>query len=60
LRVGSMPVVKIEMREGNTEEQKEGIIKGIARAFKEICVRPEWLSIIAHDVPKSNWCTRGE
>ena len=55
-----MPVVKIEMREGNTEEQKEGIIKGIARAFKEICVRPEWLSIIAHDVPKSNWCTRGE
>ena len=54
-----MLVVIIEMREGRTEEKKERIIKGIARVFEGICVRPEWLRNITHDVPKSNWCTPG-
>lgn len=55
-----MPVVVVEMWEGRTEEQKEKLIKGITRAFEEIGVKAEWLSIIIHDVPRSNWGTRGE
>jgi 4-oxalocrotonate tautomerase len=55
-----MPVVIVEMWEGRTEEQKEKLIKGITRAFEEIGVKPEWLHIIIHDVPRSNWGTRGE
>jgi 4-oxalocrotonate tautomerase len=55
-----MPVVIVEMWEGRTEEQKEKLIKGITRAFEEIGVKPEWLNIIIHDVPRSNWGTRGE
>lgn len=58
--VVGMPVVIVEMWEGRTEEQKEKLIKGITRAFEEIGVKPEWLHIVIHDVPKSNWGTRGE
>lgn len=60
MEVGIVPVVVVEMWEGRTEEQKEKLIKGITRAFEEIGVKAEWLSIIIHDVPRSNWGTRGE
>ena len=55
-----MPVVLVEMWEGRTEEQKEKLIKGITEAFGGIGVKPERLTIIIHDVPKSNWGSRGE
>lgn len=55
-----MPVVIVEMWEGRTEKQKEKLIKAITRAFEEIGVKAEWLNIIIHDVPKSNWGIRGE
>ncbi|MGQ9515169.1 MAG: tautomerase family protein [Thermoproteota archaeon] len=55
-----MPVVIVEMWEGRTSEQKEKLIKGITRAFEDIGVKSEWLNIIIHDVPKSNWGMRGE
>jgi len=55
-----MPVVIIEMWEGRTEEQKGRLIKGITRAFEETGVKAEWLNIIIHDVPKSNWGMLGE
>lgn len=60
MEVRIVPVVVVEMWEGRTEEQKEKLIKGITRAFEEIGVKAEWLSIIIHDVPRSNWGTRGE
>ena len=59
-RVVMMPVVIVEMWEGRSEEQKEKLIKGITRAFEEIGVRPEWLNIIIHDVPRSNWGLSGQ
>jgi 4-oxalocrotonate tautomerase len=55
-----MPVVIVEMWEGRTDEQKSRLIKGITKAFEEIGVRAEHLTIIIHDVPKTNWGTRGE
>jgi len=55
-----MPVVIIEMWEGRTEEQKGRLIKGITRAFEETGVKAEWLNIIIHDVPKSNWGMLGK
>ena len=55
-----MPVVQVEMWEGRTVEQKEKLIKGITRAFEEMGVKPERLTIIIHDIPKSNWGMRGE
>lgn len=55
-----MPVVIIEMWEGRTEVQKAKLIKGITGVFKDIGVEPELLSVVIHDVPRSNWGMHGE
>jgi len=55
-----MPVVLVEMWEGRTAEQKEKLIKAISKAFEEIGVSPEHLTIVIHDIPKTNWGTRGQ
>lgn len=55
-----MPVVIVEMWAGRTDEQKEKIIRAIAKAFEEVGVKREHLNIIIHDVPKSNWGIGGE
>lgn len=55
-----MPVVKVEMWEGRTVEQKEILIKAITKAFGEIGVKPESLTIIIQDIPKTNWGMRGQ
>jgi 4-oxalocrotonate tautomerase len=55
-----MPVVTVQMWAGRTDEQKEKLIKSITKAFEDIGVKPESLHIIIHDIPKTNWGTRGE
>ncbi len=56
-----MPVVKIDMWEGRTEEQKEKLIKAIFKALEEsIGVPKENIEIIINDIPKSNWGKNGE
>ena len=55
-----MPLVIVEMWEGRTPEQKERLIKGITRAFEEIGAKTEYLHIVIHDVPKSNWGMLGK
>jgi len=55
-----MPVVIVEMWEGRSADQKAVLIQGITDAFKQIGVQPEWLNIIIHDVPKTNWGNRGK
>jgi 4-oxalocrotonate tautomerase len=56
-----VPVVIVEMWEGRSVEQKENLIKSITRAFEEsLGTKPESLQIVMHDVPKTNWGTRGE
>jgi 4-oxalocrotonate tautomerase family enzyme len=49
-----MPVVTVEMVIGRNDEQKETLIRGIARAFEEIGVKPEGLTIILHETPRNN------
>lgn len=55
-----MPVVIVEMWEGRTLDQKESLIKGITKAFEAIGTKPESLNIVIHDVPKTNWGSKGE
>ena len=49
-----MPVAQVAMREVRTEEQKKELIKGIAKAFEEIGVKAEELTVIIYDVSKTN------
>ena len=55
-----MPVVRVEMWEGRTEEVKEKLIKGITKVFTEIGVSSEWVTVIINDVPKTNWGSGGK
>ncbi|MBI2184684.1 MAG: tautomerase family protein [Thaumarchaeota archaeon] len=55
-----MPVVQVEMWTGRTDGEKEKLMKGISKAFEEIGVKPERLTIIIHENPKSNWGTGGQ
>lgn len=55
-----MPVVIVEMWEGRTPEQKEKLMHGITKAFEGIGTKAESLHIVLHDVPKTNWGTRGQ
>jgi 4-oxalocrotonate tautomerase len=56
-----VPVVTVEIWEGRTPEQKEKLINGIARVFEEsLGTKAESLYVIIHDVPKTNWGSRGQ
>ena len=55
-----MPVVQVELWEGRTDQQKEKLIEALTRAFEEIGVNSESLTIILHETPKSNWGVRGK
>ena len=55
-----MPVVVVEMWEGRPAEQKELLMKGITRAFSEIGVQKDRVTVIIHETKKSNWGIRGE
>ncbi len=55
-----MPVVRVDMWEGRTDEVKEKLIEGITKVFTEIGVRPEWVTVIINDVPRANWGSGGK
>jgi 4-oxalocrotonate tautomerase family enzyme len=55
-----LPVVIVETWTGKTEDQKATLIKGITKAFEEIGVTKDQVTIIIHDVPKTSWGTQGQ
>jgi len=55
-----MPVVKVDMWKGKTEEQKEKLIEGITKAFVKIGIEAEWVTVILNEVPKNNWGMSGK
>ena len=52
-----MPIVQVDMWEERTVEQKAQLIE-LTKAFGEIGVKPSSLTIIIHDIPKTNWSSR--
>jgi len=55
-----MPVVKIDMLEGKTAEQKEKLAKSLMNAFEENKIPKEWVTIIFNESPVENWAVGGE
>jgi len=55
-----MPVVKVDMWKGKTEEEKEKLIEGITKTFVKIGMKAEWVTVILNEVPKSNWGMGGK
>ncbi len=55
-----MPTVTIDMYEGRSSEQKRELVKEITGAVTRICkVEPVAVTIIIHDLPKSNIAKSG-
>ena len=56
-----MPIVKIDMWSGRTEEQKENLIKKVTDTVVEACGCPkEAVTVVINDHPKENWGSGGE
>jgi 4-oxalocrotonate tautomerase len=55
-----MPVIRIEMFEGRTQEQKRACARAVTAAWVETCGgTPESVTIIFADVAKADWASGG-
>jgi len=56
-----MPVVKIDILSGKTNEQKQKMVEGVTGAINEATgVTPEKIWIIINDVEAENWANNGK
>lgn len=55
-----MPVIHVYMWAGRTQEVKEKIIKGITEVFVNLGVPAEAVTVILHEIEKSNWGIAGK
>lgn len=55
-----MPLVKIDMWEGRSEETKEKLIRDVSHTVaRTLDVSLDHVTVILYDVPKSNWGIKG-
>lgn len=55
-----MPLVKIDMWEGRSEETKEKLIRDVSDTVaRTLDVSLDHVTVIIYDVPKSNWGVKG-
>ena len=55
-----MPIIRIEMFEGRTAEQKKKLVEEITRVTVEVLGgSPESVDIIISDIKRENWATGG-
>jgi len=55
-----MPMIRVEMYEGRTPEQKRACAEAMTRAFVETCGGvPEAVQIVFTDVARHDWATAG-
>ncbi len=55
-----MPIIRIEMFEGRSVEQKRACARALTQAFVETCGgTPEAIQIVFTDVEKQNWAFGG-
>ena len=55
-----MPVITVEMWEGQTIENRRQLAKDITDAFVKLGIAPENVNIIMRENPKSCWAVSGK
>ena len=55
-----MPVVKIDLLQGKSPEQKEKLARALMQAFEENNIPKEWVTIIFNETAVENWAVGGE
>lgn len=57
----SMPIIRMEIWEGRSDEQKEELMKALTNETVRILGCPkEAVSVVIYDIPKKNWGIAGE
>jgi len=55
-----MPLIRVEMFEGRTPEQKAELARALTEAtVKTLGCSPEAVDVMMFDVPKAHWATAG-
>ena len=55
-----MPIIRVEMFPGRTEDQKRELVKELTAAFvKTAGGKPEAVFVVLNDIEKSNWGAGG-
>ena len=56
-----MPIIRVEMFEGRTQEQKRKLVKELTNAFVKVAgSNPQNVHVIMTDVSKGDWGSGGE
>ena len=56
-----MPIIRVEMFSGRTDEQKRALVKELTEAFLRTAgSQPEHIHVVITDVDKTNWGFAGE
>ncbi len=55
-----MPLIRVEMLEGRTPEQKTALVRALTQAVVDtLGSKPEGVNVMLFDVPRNNWATGG-
>lgn len=55
-----MPMIRVEMYEGRTVEQKRNLAKALTESFNKTCGgTPESVQVVIQDISKDNWASAG-
>jgi len=55
-----MPVIRVEMFEGRTNDQKKNLVKGLTKSFIDVCGgHAEGVHIVIQEHKKENWGVGG-
>ena len=56
-----MPVIRVELLEGRTREQKQDFARAVTESFVRICGgTPQSIQVIFQDVSRDDWATAGK
>lgn len=59
-----MPIIRVEMFDGRSREQKAALVNRLTEAFLDTCGRPgqtrEGVWVVIVESPKENWAVGGE
>ncbi|MBY9000357.1 MAG: tautomerase family protein [Candidatus Heimdallarchaeota archaeon] len=55
-----MPVIQVHLWEGRTDRQIKEIIEGITDVFVKMGSKPESVSVLVQDYPKTHWGKNGK
>ena len=58
--VAKLPVVEVSVWAGMSKENKKKIVEGITRVLEYLGIPKDAVTVVIHEVPKTNWATGGQ